>query len=924
MGGGVSRLDETLWEEEGSIIKKCNNSDGDGDGNGKIADGGLDPSSRHQTIDGALPTTRYYQNIELRKTHIGQREYEVVDSNTKEVLYWTKAVPGTLAWFDVLGPASCGDKTKVELQPSDYLLRVRAMDHLRKTWVVYRYHHPCFEGQQPIDANSEACRGWDNGGDSNIKSNSNSNSNSDGVFLYKTACLAISWSRYVAISARYGPPEQDDWDDDEDEDGNDAEDENDAEEARAEGDGCGCGDKNDDETKEENNTDNENNNNNGNENNNDDDIITPREMLQLQERQLEVAATNANDNDTDNAKREAASGGGVEESKTTESDSDSESDYDSRRETPDRTNQDETDLRPRREEQASLSLDRHHRGVARCNSKRRSPHSISQTKQLRSYFGDTQVRMDANTNTKSDSVSSKLKKRSSSWLLSSKKRLAAFGKQDEATATTTSDEAKDETRNDRLQCRQQKYELAMEGVLDLDRDQPIVQCQEISNKMIGNHQTFNMTKEDLLALLKLETEHQQDEAAAEATTTTAITSAAVSSASSAVSLERGESGGPSLQSQDAGIDTNTDQSATAPRQSWFSKLQPLSRRKPKRNEGGDLKASAAVLAAQHHTLEPSLETTPSETQSTTTTTPTNISDNGNVDNAQTNPEATEPRIGKGRLIQSGLKWLSSATSNNAVRTNAEDKTAENNIDEIEGDSAMSSISSPTPEVLAVTGGDPPDPVSSNLETSAKDHGDDVVVVVSGGSDIDDFEGETELGETDDAYKTGLGTPRETNHESPSIEKESSAGDGVEESKEEVSDRVDTEFEEKPSVENGTEKNSDLDGEGKPSAAAADIGRKQQHQNNRNNNTVQQPRPPPPPEQQLPLVSYFFWKHTSMNLGKHKMHMHLSRHSDLALHLVFAIVANQVRSERNHTVFLATGLHPSWFYIDPRNPRATIS
>jgi hypothetical protein len=38
----------------------------------------------------------------------------------------------------------------------------------------------------------------------------------------------------------------------------------------------------------------------------------------------------------------------------------------------------------------------------------------------------------------------------------------------------------------------------------------------------------------------------------------------------------------------------------------------------------------------------------------------------------------------------------------------------------------------------------------------------------------------------------------------------------------------------------------------------------------------------------------------------------------------ANIVNQVRSERNHTFFATTGLHPAWFFIDPRNPKAMIS
>mmetsp|Transcript_14534 Transcript_14534/g.26018 ORF Transcript_14534/g.26018 Transcript_14534/m.26018 type:complete len:230 (+) Transcript_14534:131-820(+) len=74
----------------------------------------------------------------------------------------------------------------------------------------------------------------------------------------------------------------------------------------------------------------------------------------------------------------------------------------------------------------------------------------------------------------------------------------------------------------------------------------------------------------------------------------------------------------------------------------------------------------------------------------------------------------------------------------------------------------------------------------------------------------------------------------------------------------------------------------------------------------------------------PLVGYWFWKHTTFNFQQHKMYMHLAKNSDLALHVVLAIIVNQVRSERNHTIFATTGLHPAWFFIDPRNPKAMIN
>jgi hypothetical protein len=45
----------------------------------------------------------------------------------------------------------------------------------------------------------------------------------------------------------------------------------------------------------------------------------------------------------------------------------------------------------------------------------------------------------------------------------------------------------------------------------------------------------------------------------------------------------------------------------------------------------------------------------------------------------------------------------------------------------------------------------------------------------------------------------------------------------------------------------------------------------------------------------PLVGYWAWE---PSLRHHRLTLHLARHSDLALHVVLAVVMNQVRSERN--------------------------
>lgn len=49
------------------------------------------------------------------------------------------------------------------------------------------------------------------------------------------------------------------------------------------------------------------------------------------------------------------------------------------------------------------------------------------------------------------------------------------------------------------------------------------------------------------------------------------------------------------------------------------------------------------------------------------------------------------------------------------------------------------------------------------------------------------------------------------------------------------------------------------------------------------------------EEEQPLVGYWSWDNT---FRVHKMKMHLAKGSDLSLHVVLAIIANQVRYERN--------------------------
>jgi hypothetical protein len=153
MGGGTSRFEETDWN---------------------IAHGRL--SSTEETIDGAPPTSKY-RVYTLHKRAVNQREYDVTDEESN-LLYSTRIVEGTLAWFDVLGPGI-----------DQYLLRVQ-VDLSRRYWVIYSFGSPVFSGQFPdmeATARMREVRGEDR------------------PCLYKRACITVSWSRYHAIVNRYGP-----------------------------------------------------------------------------------------------------------------------------------------------------------------------------------------------------------------------------------------------------------------------------------------------------------------------------------------------------------------------------------------------------------------------------------------------------------------------------------------------------------------------------------------------------------------------------------------------------------------------------------------------------------------------------------------------------------------------------------------------
>lgn len=195
MGGAQSFLKENDWE---------------------LADGALDSSE--QTIDGAEPTKSYQIYHMIKKTMLAsQRDFDVTDSQSN-LLFHVRPSPGTIAGFDVLG-IGCATS-------DEYILRV-TVDLARRNWIVYRFDRPVFEGQKPDRAATEkfaieqqtdrkelaarisaslTVHSFSEDGLDPIVSSARPPTIVPKHLLYKVCCVTVSWSRYMAVAAYFGPP----------------------------------------------------------------------------------------------------------------------------------------------------------------------------------------------------------------------------------------------------------------------------------------------------------------------------------------------------------------------------------------------------------------------------------------------------------------------------------------------------------------------------------------------------------------------------------------------------------------------------------------------------------------------------------------------------------------------------------------------
>ena len=230
MGGASSRFEQTQWwNADGELVPATASRR-------KIKE-----ENDYQTtiIPGESATTSL-QIFDIIKNNgiTSQRDFEI-RNGSQNAVYITRPVPGTMAYFDVLRPGrgnELNEEDELELKEDEenedeeekteeekeetterrksgwgdeitedpttfdqatprtkgnddeeLLLRVH-VDKKRRTWIVYSYTQ-VFPGQLPAMLPESDRVGLE-----------------EGLKLYKSCCITLSWSKYLAMAARYGPP----------------------------------------------------------------------------------------------------------------------------------------------------------------------------------------------------------------------------------------------------------------------------------------------------------------------------------------------------------------------------------------------------------------------------------------------------------------------------------------------------------------------------------------------------------------------------------------------------------------------------------------------------------------------------------------------------------------------------------------------
>lgn len=383
--------------------------------------------------------------------------------------------------------------------------------------------------------------------------------------------------------------------------------------------------------------------------------------------------------------------------------------------------------------------------------------------------------------------------------------------------------------------------MALEGVIDLD-NQPIVQCQEISSKLLGNHQTFNMTKEQLFQLLRLDEEQHEEQLHQEG-----------EAHDNDNQQDCDDSANPMVQAMEHDATHTKPQAAPSRPARWMSSIRGLRVRGGITAEADD--ATATTETVNGDEIKPT--TSSSSLDESSSTQGRFRSSFNRLFTSKSAEDLTSPSDDMVLSVEKSLAAAAEGVSSANAKSKGETE-ATNGLDRYHLPSLLDESKSPLK------------PVSDN------DH----IVAVANDQDQD------------------------TPVEAPSSP---APGSGVEECKTEAAETPDK------LGSNGLDATESKDA----------VGGEVTQVPSTENEVIAAPVVDHPPHPH-PLVGYWFWKHTTFNFGQHKMYMHLAKNSDLALHLILSIIVNQVRSERNHTIFATTGLHPALFFIDPKNPKAILT
>ena len=159
MGGATSRFAETDWD-------------------------GIVHEATEEALDfGGLAPAHTILTLQKSSSLVNQREFEIRDIDTDQLLYKSKPIEGTSKWFD-LCDASTGEQ----------LFCIQTTDNRHDHWMIFRYNKPNWEEQQPC-CEDLALPHPSTSPSSTKEEVKDKNIDDDNVTrLYRTARMDINWN----------------------------------------------------------------------------------------------------------------------------------------------------------------------------------------------------------------------------------------------------------------------------------------------------------------------------------------------------------------------------------------------------------------------------------------------------------------------------------------------------------------------------------------------------------------------------------------------------------------------------------------------------------------------------------------------------------------------------------------------------------